>query len=134
VAQRIATAGEHLATALAEIHRRSPRARVYVVGYPAILPSTSTDCPRAMPLAPGDMTFLRDKQDQLNSELRERAAAAGDGYVDTATPSAGHDVCSGADTRWIEPLLDPVGALPVHPNARGEQGMAGALLRSLGRD
>jgi hypothetical protein len=36
--------------------------------------------------------------------LRQRARAAGAVYVDTYTPSLGHDACSGPARRWIEPL------------------------------
>jgi hypothetical protein len=45
VAARIDAAGEQLASALAEIRRRAPRARVYVIGYPAIMPDTAAGCP-----------------------------------------------------------------------------------------
>ncbi|MER5516484.1 SGNH/GDSL hydrolase family protein [Streptomyces sp. NPDC002763] len=128
---RIRTAAGRLSDALDEIGRRAPRARIYVVGYPAILPAEGTDC-TAMGLAPGDVSFLREKERQLNAMLRERARAVGAGYVDTYTPSAGHDACAEPDTRWIEPLIPAAAAAPVHPNARGERGMAAAVLRAAG--
>jgi hypothetical protein len=63
--------------------------------------------------------------------LGERARAAGATYVDTFTPSTGHDACSPAATRWIEPLNPSSPAAVVHPNEHGERGMATAVLRSL---
>ncbi|MFF2125097.1 SGNH/GDSL hydrolase family protein [Streptomyces olivochromogenes] len=131
VRQKINTVGDHLADTLAEVERRAPQARVYVVGYPAILPATAGDCGRDMGLAPGDVTFLHQEQQQLNATLRQRAEAAGAGYVDTYAPSKGHDACSARETRWVEPLVPLAPAAPVHPNARGERGMADAVINTI---
>ncbi|MGW0833558.1 SGNH/GDSL hydrolase family protein [Streptomyces prunicolor] len=131
VKQKISTAGDRLTRVLTEVKRRAPEARVYVVSYPAILPSDSADCGRDMSLAPGDVSFLREKEQQLNTMLRQRASEAGVGYVDTYTPSADHNACAAKSTRWIEPLVPENPAAPVHPNARGERGMADAVLRTV---
>ncbi|MFJ5306400.1 SGNH/GDSL hydrolase family protein [Streptomyces sp. NPDC088350] len=131
VRQRIRDAGGKLARALAEVERRAPEARVYVVGYPAILPADGKGCGGEMAMAPGDITYLHDKARQLNAVLRQRAEAAGARYVDTYRPSVGHDACAASGTRWIEPLFPDAPAAPVHPNARGERGMADAVLTSL---
>ncbi|MFD4606394.1 SGNH/GDSL hydrolase family protein [Streptomyces sp. NPDC058464] len=128
---RIRTAGARLSAVLDDVRRRAPAARVYVVGYPAILPAAGTDC-TALGLAPGDVTYLRTKERRLNTVLRERAQAAGAGYVDTYTPSTGRDACADPGVRWIEPLVPKAPAAPVHPNERGERGMADAVLRALG--
>ncbi|MBW8792986.1 MAG: SGNH/GDSL hydrolase family protein [Streptomyces sp.] len=127
---RIRTVGGRLPGVLAGIRRRAPAARVYVVGYPAILPADGSDC-AALGLAPGDVGFLREKERGLNAVLRQRARAAGAGYVDTYTPSAGRDACADAAVRWIEPLVPAAPAAPVHPNERGERGMADAVLRAV---
>ncbi|MEE1833720.1 SGNH/GDSL hydrolase family protein [Streptomyces sp. SP17KL33] len=132
VQRRIDAVGGRLTDALKDIESRAPEARVYVVGYPAVLPADSTDCEREMPLAPGDMIYLREKEQQLNDVLRERAEAEGAVYVDTYTVSEGHDACAAEDTRWIEPLVPSSPAAAVHPNARGEEGMADAVLHALG--
>lgn len=129
--QKTEAAGERLVGALKEIEHLAPQARVYVVGYPAVLPAKNSDCGRDMGLAPGDVTFLRDELQQLNSTLRQRAEAADAGYVDTYTPSVGHDACSPRSARWIEPLIPLSPAAPVHPNARGERGMADAVLSTI---
>lgn len=34
--------------------------------------------------------------------------------------------------RWIEPLIPAAAAAPVHPDERGERGMAGGVLRAVG--
>ncbi|UUU26471.1 SGNH/GDSL hydrolase family protein [Streptomyces sp. DSM 40750] len=132
VRQRIEAADSRLARALDEVGRRAPKARVYVVGYPAILPSDGGDCGRELSLAPGDVAFVRAKERELNAMLRQRAEAAGARYVDTYGPSEGHDACSAENTRWIEPLLPRSPAASVHPNERGERGMADTVLHALG--
>lgn len=131
VPEKATAAGTRLARTLGEIRRRAPEARVYVVGYPAILPSQGAECDQEMTLAPGDVTFLRKQEQQLNTELRERAKAAGVGYVDTYKPSEGRDACSAEGTRWIEPLLPRSPAAAMHPNELGERGMADAVLRAM---
>ena len=131
VAARIGAAGGRLSGALSDIRHRAPRARVYVVGYPSILPSGNGACGRATGLAPGDVSFLREKERQLNAMLRDRAKAAGAGYVDTYTPSVGRDACADEDVRWVEPLIPSASAAPMHPNERGERGMARAVLRAV---
>ncbi|WP_262062939.1 SGNH/GDSL hydrolase family protein [Streptomyces sp. STR69] len=131
VEEKIAKAGDRLTRILTEVRRRAPEARVYVVSYPAILPADSADCGRDMSLAPGDVTFLREQEQQLNTALRQRASKAGVAYVDTYTPSTDHNACTAKNTRWIEPLVPDSPAAPVHPNARGERGMADAVLRAV---
>ncbi|TPQ23319.1 SGNH/GDSL hydrolase family protein [Streptomyces sporangiiformans] len=128
VEAKIKAAGGRLSGVLSDIERRAPKARVYVIGYPAILPAKGTDCAGRMGLAPGDVTFLRQKEQQLNAMLRDKAESAGAGYVDTYTPSAGRDACADRDVRWVEPLMPAVPAAPVHPN---ERGMAQAVLRTV---
>ena len=131
IQQKIQTASSRLSGALVQIRRQAPRARIYIVGYPAILPDRGTDCARPMGLATGDVTYLRQEVQQLNAALHQQALAAGIGYVDTYTPSIGHDACSPQNTRWIEPLLPRVPAISVHPNQRGELGIARAVLHAL---
>ncbi|WP_033320114.1 SGNH/GDSL hydrolase family protein [Streptomyces yerevanensis] len=129
---KIKAAGGRLSDVLGDIKRRAPEARTYVVGYPAILPDKGADCERAMGLAPGDVGFLRQKEQQLNAMLRDAAEAAGAVYVDTYAPSAGHYACADPGERWVEPLMPSAPAAPVHPNERGERGMAQAVLRTAG--
>ncbi|MFI6490883.1 SGNH/GDSL hydrolase family protein [Streptomyces sp. NPDC050564] len=131
VGRNIQAAGVRLADTLREVGHRAPKARVYVVGYPSVLPDKGEGCADDMTLAPDDATFLNDKEQQLNSMLRQRAEAAGAGYVDTYAPSEGRDACSASGTRWVEPLLPATRAAPVHPNERGERGMADAVLHTL---
>ena len=94
--------------------------------------SGGTACARTFGLTRGDMAFLNTEEQQLNGMLRQQAAAAGAAYADTYTPSIGHDACAPAHQRWVEPWLPASPADPMHPNAVGEQGMANAIIATIG--
>jgi lysophospholipase L1-like esterase len=131
LSRRIAATAPKVAAVLAGIHDRAPQARVLVVGYPAILPDTGRGCWPTMPIGWNDVSYLRAKHKELNAMLAAQAAAGGATYVDTYTPSIGHDVCASPLRRWVEPIVPTSPAAPVHPNARGMQGMAAAVLGSV---
>jgi len=130
IQQDIQTAAAQLAGALTDIKTRAPHARIYVVGYPDLLPSAAAACADTLALTQGDLTFLNQEEQQLNTMLRQDAQAAGAVFVDTYTPSIGHDACPDPATRWIEPLI-PSGGAPMHPNALGEQGIADAVIHAI---
>ena len=44
-------------------------------------------------VARGDLPYLRGVETGLNAMLKARAARAGATFVDTYTPSIGHDAC-----------------------------------------
>jgi lysophospholipase L1-like esterase len=131
ISRRIAATGPRVAAALAEVRRRSPRARVYVVGYPAILPGGDVGCWPLLPFAFGDVGWLRDKEKELNAMLASTAAAGGATYVDTYGPSGGHSACALPGDRWVEPVVPASPADRVHPNARGMEGIAEAVLAAV---
>ncbi|MEE4542708.1 SGNH/GDSL hydrolase family protein [Streptomyces sp. V4-01] len=117
---------------LRAVHSRAPHARVVVVGYPDLLPDDAVPCTSPIvPFAAGDFAYLRDTEKKLNAMLRIEALIHGDEYADTYTPTIGHDMCKPAADRWVEPLAPASPAAPAHPNAKGEQAMAAALLARL---
>ncbi|HEV2634930.1 MAG TPA: SGNH/GDSL hydrolase family protein [Actinocrinis sp.] len=127
IQQKIQAAGDQLTGILAQIHQIAPHAHVYVVGYPDMLPSGGTACAHTVGLTQSDVTFVNGKEQQLNTMLNQEAQAEGATYVDTYTPSVGHDACTPESTRWVEPLLPDADAAPMHPNATGELAMAAAV-------
>jgi lysophospholipase L1-like esterase len=121
-----------LAAALARIHGRAPHARVLVVGYPDLLPAADgAACTLVLGITAADVAYLNNAELHFNRMLARQAAAAGDGYIDAYTPSIGHDTCASPSTRWIEPLLHAAPAVPLHPNASGQQGIAAAVERAI---
>jgi lysophospholipase L1-like esterase len=131
IRQRIRSVTGHLADTLTQIRERAPHARVYVVGYPDLLPAGGGGCGGALGITAGDIAFLNREEVRLNGALEQVARAAGDGYVDTYTPSQGHDACSAPASRWLEPLLTTSAAAPLHPNAAGERAMADAVVEAV---
>jgi hypothetical protein len=91
---------------------------------PDILPTTGSGRWPVVPISYGDVPYLRSVELSLNAMLASTAAAGGATYVDTYTPTVGHDVCKSSGTRWIEGLVPASPAAPFHPNALGEQAMA----------
>lgn len=133
LAERIAIAAPKVAESLAAIKQRSPRAKVIVVGYPAILPDDTMGCVTQAPFHPGDLPYLRDVTARLNGMLRDAALNAGATYADVQAPSKGHDVCAPADTRWVEGVRPSAkDAAPMHPTSLGHEATANLILTQLG--
>jgi lysophospholipase L1-like esterase len=124
---RIQATAPRVGAVIRGIRARSPQARIFVIGYPAILPENNFGCWPIMPLTFTDVGYLRGVEKALNAMLANQAAANGARYVDTYTPSIGRDACKGPSTRWVEPIVPANPAAPVHPNARGMAGV-GALV------
>ena len=131
IGQRIDATAPKVAAVLAGIRERAPTARVLVVGYPVILPAAGPGCWPLMPIAVGDVAWLRDIEGRLNAMLADEAAAAGATFVDTYAGSVGHDVCQLPGRKWVEGIVVTAPAAPVHPNARGMANTAQQVLAAL---
>ncbi len=128
ITNRIAATAPKVATVIQGIRARAPRARIYVVGYPAILPESGGGCSPSLPLSNADLPWLRAKNKELNSMLAAQAAANGVRYVDVYTPGIGHDACQDNGVRWVEGIIPRLlQAAPVHPNATGMAGVASVV-------
>jgi lysophospholipase L1-like esterase len=119
--------GDRVAALLTDVRSRSPLARVFVVGYPDIVPANGRGCWPMLPFSSPDLDYVRGIEADLNDTLSRDASAAGDGYVNMATPSAAHNACTSATSRWVEPIVPSPGTFPLHPSAVGMVGMARVL-------
>ena len=119
-----------LTRSLRAVARRAPHARIAILGYPWILPRTS-GCFDKMPVASGDVRYLRGIEATLNHAVRRAAAATGATYVGFGRVSEGHDACQATGVRWIEPVLQGTNPVVVHPNALGEKRMARRTMKVL---
>jgi hypothetical protein len=128
LAERIAETAPKVAAVLEGIHTRSPAAKVYVVNYPAIFPETGSGCWPQMPIGFQDVPYLRSVEQNLDAMLATQAAAHGATLVNWYNASIGHDACKSSSVRWVEPLIPSNPAAPIHPNLRGMEGAAAALL------
>ena len=130
LAARVIAETEKITTVLAAIRARAPGARVLVVGYPDLFPQRG-GCWPAVPITNGDIAYLRSTELLLNAMLAGDATAAGATFVDTYTPTIGHDFCQRASVKDVEGLVPTSLAYPFHPNARGQAVMAAAVLAAL---
>jgi hypothetical protein len=119
-----------LVRALRAVRAKAPRAKVGILGYPWIMPATG-GCYPQMPVAQGDVPYLRGVQATLNDAVRRAAAATGVTYVDLNEVSDGHDACQPIGIRWVEPVLAGTNPVIVHPNALGEAEMAAQAITVL---
>jgi lysophospholipase L1-like esterase len=133
LAATVQQVGDRVSTSLEAIRARAPRARVFVVGYPDIIPATGSGCWPRLPFSGPDVAYLRSVEDQLNAALAGDAARSGATFVDMATPSAAHASCAPAATRWVEPVIPSRGTFPLHPSAVGMAGMARVLTAAMSR-
>ena len=124
ISRRIAETGPKVDAVLDGIRARSPQARILVVNYSALFPHTGNGCYPQMPVARGDVAYLRAKQEELNSMLAQQAAANGAGLVDVYAASRGHSGCAAPGLRWVEPYVPANAAAPLHPNLLGMRAMA----------
>ena len=108
-----------LVKALRAVRAKAPTAKVAILGYPWIMPATG-GCFGKMPVAKGDVPYVRGIQWTLNDAVRRAAVATGATYVNLNVVSNGHDACQPIGVRWVEPVLQGTNAVIVHPNALGE--------------
>jgi lysophospholipase L1-like esterase len=120
-----------LVKALQAVRAKAPYAKIAILGYPWVMPP-SVGCYPRMPVAEGDVPYVRDIQATLNDAVRRATAATGVTYVDFSTVSEGHDACQAIGVRWIEPVLTGTNPVIVHPNALGESEMAAQTITVLG--
>ncbi|WP_409463516.1 SGNH/GDSL hydrolase family protein [Amycolatopsis sp. GA6-003] len=117
---------------LAGIHARSPHAKVLAIGYPRIAPAEGY-CPNVLPFANGDYAWLSSVEEGLNAAVSNAVAADGkSSYVDTYTPSLGHDACKPQGVAWINGKdLNLLAAAPYHPFYAGMAGEAHVIRQQL---
>jgi hypothetical protein len=121
-----------IGSVLQQIHQLAPNARVLLVGYPVILPNSGDGCWPVVPVAYGDVPYLRGVELELNQMLATEAAANNTTYVNTYTDSIGHDACQSASNQWVMGLVPTTSAAPFHPDQTGELHMADQVLAALG--
>lgn len=130
LAAEVSSETARMSAVLAGIRARAPQARILVVGYPDLFPQRG-GCWPAVPITNGDIAYLRSIELLLNAMLAADAKAAGDTFVDTYTPTIGHDVCQSASVKDVEGVIPTSLTYPFHPNARGQAVMAAAVLAAL---
>jgi lysophospholipase L1-like esterase len=132
---------------LAQIDAVSPRATIYLTGYPSMFgtrTSNAAGC-RVSSVAPlyvarSDAAWIRSKATELNATIRSAAATARTRgvdvrFVDVAKSFRGHNLCD-RKTPWLNGVVLASTAPPelspatFHPTARGQRAYAKAVLKT----
>jgi len=133
ISERIAETAPKVAAVIQGIRARAPEARIFAVNYAAIFPERGwLGCWPQLPVASGDIAYLREKQKELNGMIAAQAAANGAGLIDWYGASIGHDACKPPAVRWVEPLAPANAAAPVHPNLLGMIGASKLVVAAAG--
>ncbi|HSV38121.1 MAG TPA: SGNH/GDSL hydrolase family protein [Nocardioidaceae bacterium] len=127
-----------LAKRLRQIHRRAPKADIFLVNYLNGLPATGEGCWPTVPITDLDMAYLQKAFLSLNAMLRRVARAdRHTTLINTYRPTLGHDLCQPAGTAYAEGLM-PLSisnplllAFPFHPNQLGADAQARIVLRAI---
>lgn len=126
----VAADASTIAKGLRDIHARAPRAKVFVLGYPDVLPQHGRCYPQ-VPLTSADVAYANGIELALNRMIKTQARANHVTFIDTYTPTIGHDACQPEATRWVEPAVASGPHLFLHPNVNGEAQMAVLLERAI---
>ena len=124
--RKFARLKNNMVSTFEEIARRSPRARIVVISYPTLLPPQGT-CAQ-VGVSDTDAALMQAVGARLVEVTHEAAQRTGAIFVDLATLSSGHDICS-ADP-WVNGAT-PEHGTPFHPNFAGAQATANRIQRVL---
>jgi lysophospholipase L1-like esterase len=109
----------------AEVHRRSPQARLVLLTYQSVLPASGS-CAR-LGLNDEQADHMRAVAGQLAEITRAAAARNGALLFDAAAATAAHDACA------VDPWMgDQQAAAALHPNLAGMTALAQGLDQLLG--
>ena len=136
LSERIKASEPKLVAVFKAIHRISPKARILAIDYLSVVPDHA--CYPTVPSTDTDMAYIHAKFLELNAMVKRAARKGGAEYVDTFTPSLGHDLCTGPTVRYAEvygpSVNDPAVGVPAHPNAAGARAQAQIVLNYLSKN
>ncbi len=137
ISESIKAAAPKIATALKDIRRLAPHARVLLVNYLDAVPVDGTGCWPLVPVQNEDMHYLAQKFVEMNNMLGWMATLVGVQVVDVYQATVGHDVCQAPTVRYVEGLI-PVSLnpplpfnFPLHPNGAGAEAQTQAVYAAI---
>lgn len=134
MSEQIKAAEPKLVAALKGVHKRAPKADVFLVNY--LAGARGPGCWPYIPMLNEDYQWVGAKLRELNAMLARAAQAARARLVDTYQPTIGHDVCQWPTDRYAEAVLPislngPAVAVPFHPNSAGANAQAQIVLKAI---
>ncbi len=138
--ERITATEPKLRKRLREIHRRSPRADIFLVNYLNGIPASGKGCWPIIPIADADVAYIQKTFLRLNAMLKRVAKAdKHTRLIDTYTPTIGHDMCQRPGKAYVEGLVPlslanpTLVAFPFHPNQFGADAQARIVTKAIRR-
>jgi len=124
-----------LVAAYTDVRQAAPKAEVYVLGYPDIVPASQQALEtclgaRASGLTAADIHY---NVDLLNAAIAEASATSGAVFVATTPSFDGHEMCTAQP--FANAPDEPLPAAPggaMHPNELGHLTMAAELIAAIG--
>jgi lysophospholipase L1-like esterase len=127
--QILAQTRRAVAGTLEAVKARAPKARVVLVGYLRLTPTTK-GCP-TFPVSAADLPVVASAESQLDATMSRAAKDAGVDYFSMRKVSGGHDACAGASA-WTNGTSPRNGdGFPLHPNAAGMRAVASTIASEL---
>jgi hypothetical protein len=114
-----------------------PGARVEIVGYPRIFPSSLSwlqllhHCDW-LATVPSGLNLIHQITIDLDNDIRQAAGQAHVGFASTENAMAGHELCTGES--WLAslgPINGLVKHISGHPELRGQEAMASTVLQDM---
>lgn len=130
VAERLATLSTRLDHVLAQFRSHAPAARILVVGHGGYFGPRG--CAIAAPFSDADAPVIAEFFRQLDAVYQAAAQRAGAGFVDIGVPAVGHDACAPEGQRWFTGVRPSDGVPSTHPTPVGGEGIAKAVVATLG--
>lgn len=104
-----------------------------MIDYLAAVPTHT--CYPQLPMTESDRAYLYKTFRSLNAMVKRAARRGGAEFVDTYTPSIGHDVCAPPNQRYVEvvglSVNGPAVGVPAHPNSAGAAAQYRAVLEQV---
>lgn len=135
---KLTEAAEALAKPLGQqldgIRERSPKAKIFVVGYGPIIPKDGAGCWGKVNVSPIDAPLFYGWQNAITETEKATAKVHGAIYLDFFHAGVGHDACQSASKRWTNPV-NGVGSAgwPLHPTLAGARAAADMLVEAYKR-
>lgn len=134
LADAAAAIAKPLGEKLDAIQEKSPKAKIFLVGYAPIVPKDGAGCWGKINVSAFDAAYFYDFQQAISESEEAAAKAHGAIYVDLFKAGQGHDACQPPSKRWSNPIND-VGTAgwPLHPTLSGSEAAAALLVKSTER-
>ncbi|ESK37255.1 hypothetical protein P256_02310 [Acinetobacter nectaris CIP 110549] len=94
VKRRLAKLPSQLDQVIAEIHRRSPSAKIILIGYLPVIPTQANVSCKQLPMSENDVNWMRSVAIDLAQVIGAAAKRNNTGIVRSSLIGSQHDVCS----------------------------------------